>query len=467
MHPHGMQHPPRGPPTAQAAGPIPPPWGDSWSVPEAPDGSPSGGGGGGGGSGGGSSGAAVHQRQREMNLQQQNQHRQRRQQHQEQHVLQGQRHQRQEASSAGVVPPGGRGVGVVPSSPALSASSPLHAPKATPPTKPLSMSSSSPLQDSPGSATDMSSALANGELSAAARVFIPTNLSPAKPLTSSASGGTPGARRPGGGGGGVAPTTNANTSSTSSAAAAGLTPPRPPAVPGSGALRSSPVKAIGGGGGVGLPLTADTGLFGPSWGSMAAGMGASNSGNNAGSGVAVESGKKTGDASSGVNGRDVPDSSSAGGSLWGGVGLGVGGAVPSSAQAIWGGASLLETALTGGGSSSGAGADALSLLLPPAGGVEDSGVSGSGAGTGTGGGTGLDAFGLSSPWGVSAMPRDGTGGVGDDFAGALGASLGGLQLDDTDNVSVVGGGGKGRQHGDVFGAATGSHAEGRGGLSWG
>lgn len=228
------------------------------------------------------------------------------------------------------------------------------------------------------------------------------------------------------------------------------------------------MKTIGGGGGLGLPLTGDTGLFGPSWGSMAAGVGAGNSGNNAGSSGAVESSNKTGGASSGVNGGHVPDSSSTGGSLWGGVGLGVGGAVPRGAQAIWGGASLLETTLTGGGSSSSAGVDALSLLLPPAGGVEDSGLSGSGAGTGTGtgGGTGLDAFGLSSPWGVSAMPRDGTGGVGDDFAGALSASLGGLQLDDTDNVSVVGGG-KGRQQGDVFGAATGGNAEGHGGLSWG
>lgn len=301
-------------------------------------------------------------------------------------------------------------------------------------------SKSSSLPDSPASAADdISLAVQNGELSAAARIFVPTNLSPAKTLTSSASGGgTPG-RLPGPGSGGLA-----------AQAAAGATPPRLPATVGSSSpvLRSSPRNPGGGGGGLGLQL--GDGVFGTSWGSM-------------GSGVMGNNGSTSASAvdSLGLGGEtDAKGNGGTSSSLWGSLGMDMGvAAVPASGQAIWGSSPLLGPARPSGD----VGGDGLSLLLT------SSGQQASGVDVNTSMSSFSSPLDLSS-WGVgSSSGGQGVGAAsGNDFAGGLASTLGGLQLDEPDNVPSGKAGQKQQQQqpGGLFGA-RGDAAGSSSGLSWG
>ncbi|CAN0589826.1 unnamed protein product, partial [Ectocarpus sp. 12 AP-2014] len=245
----------------------------------------------------------------------------------------------------------------------------------------------------------------NGELSAAARVFVPTNISPAKPATSTG-GGTP-VSRPG-----ATAARSAGAGTPTAAARAGQTPPRPPAAASgsSPGLRPSPGKGGGVGPGLGLPL-ADV-AFGSSWGSMGGGGGVKNASSDA-----------------------ADDGGGGGGSnLWGSLGIDVGGAgVPPSGQAIWGSSSLLDSVGgdgAGAGSGSGGGGaiagDGLSLLLGPSNGSTVQAPADA---------TSLPPFSSSSPldlasWGVGG--RGGAGALaGDEFVGGLASSLSGLSMDDS------------------------------------
>ncbi|CAM9580865.1 unnamed protein product [Ectocarpus fasciculatus] len=305
--------------------------------------------------------------------------------------------------------------------PAAASASPAQAPAPAPvpqhaaaPRTP-SLTSSSP--GSPGDADDISLAMQNGELSAAARVFVPTNISPAKPPTSTGAGGTP-VSRPGAAAAAAARSAGAGTPTTA-AARAGQTPPRPP-VAASGSspgLRPSPGKGGGVGAGLGLPL-ADV-AFGSSWGSMGGG---------GGGGVKNTSSDAADDGGGGGGG---------GSNLWGSLGIDVGGAgVPASGQAIWGSSSLLDSVGGDGGGSGGGGAiagDGLSLLLGPSNGSTVQAPVDA---------TSLPPFSSSSPldlasWGVGG--RAGAGALaGDEFVGGLASSLSGLSMDDSAS-GVLGG----------------------------
>lgn len=185
------------------------------------------------------------------------------------------------------------------------------------------------------------------------------------------------------------------------------------------------------------------------------------------SGVGKAGATSATDAVAGLTG----DEDSSGGSLWGGVGLGVSGGsrtgtVPPSGQAIWGSSSLLDSALSvGTGAGSGSSDGALSsLLLPPA--SSTSAVDSS---------TLPFPSALDLSWDVSdALTRGNSGNGagasvelgGDDFAGSLGASLGGLQLDEPDNMPLGSKAGQDLQPEprDLFGATS---TDTGAGLSWG
>ncbi|CAM9276296.1 unnamed protein product [Hapterophycus canaliculatus] len=250
----------------------------------------------------------------------------------------------------------------------------------------------------------------NGELSAAARVFVPTSISPAKPLPN------------GGGSGGSTPVRPLGA--TRPAASAAATPPRPPAtaIGSSPVLRSPPGKAGGRGVGPGLGLPLPDVAFGSSWGSMGGGGGGAG---NAASSSAADATEDGGGGGGGGGGSS---------NVWGSLGIDVGGAgVPASGQAIWGGSSLLDSVAGGGGGGSSASAgDGVSLLLAPSTGsaVQAPGDAAS-----------LPSFSSSSPldlssWGVgggggSGAGRQGGGGAAladDEFVGGLASSLPGLSI---------------------------------------
>lgn len=389
QHPHPQHHQHRGGASAPPPG-APVPWGDPWGAgsggprPNAPD----------VGDGPAASPGGLAQQQQQRRRQQQ------------QH-LQQQQQQRPEVtaavstvSSQAAVAASTRAA-AAPPAPAQQAKTTATVATAPAPRTP-SLTSSVP--GSPGDADDFSLAMQNGELSAAARVFVPTNISPAKPsLNGIASGGSTPVSRSG-----------------AAARAAGPTPPRPLPAVASGSspgLRSSPVKGAGGGAGsLGLPLA--DGVFGPSWGGI--------------SGVGAGTNNGT---SSGADASDDGGSSS---NLWGSLGIDVGGTgVPASGQAIWGSSSLLDS-VGGGGGGGGGGAsagDGVSLLLAPStGSAVQAPVDA----------TSLPSFNSSSALDLSSWDVGGGGvrGAGADAlagnVGGLSSSLSGLSMDDSAN-NLVGG----------------------------
>lgn len=208
-----------------------------------------------------------------------------------------------------------------------------------------------------------------------------------------------------------------------------------------------------------------------------------------GSGGGVGNGNATSTSDAGGAGLAGDADSGGSNSLWGSVGLGVGGtsrtgAVPASGQAIWGANSLLDGldgALSGGGGGgvgAGGGEGSLSsLLLPPGSSAGTSAVEGSSSIQFSSAPLDLSSWGVSSG---SAGRAGGSGAVdlaGEDFAGGLSVSLGGLQLDEPDTVAPLGGTAASQQpqrqqhqhqhQRNLFGA-TGSDSGGAaGGLSWG
>ncbi|CAM9419326.1 unnamed protein product [Pylaiella littoralis] len=390
QHSHQQHHQHRGGPSAPPSG-APVPWGDSWgaggggprpNAPEVVDGPAA------------SPRALAQQQQQQANNMQQQQRR-RQPQQQQQHQQQQQQHQQHRPEvTAAASTVSTLATAVAPTraaaAPAPAAPAPAPAQQATTmvttttPRQTPSLPSAVP--GSSGDADDISLAMQNGELSAAARVFVPTNISPAKPPSKGvASGGSTPVGRSG---------------------AAGATPPRPPPAAALGSspalLRSSPTKGAGGGAGGSLGLPLADGVFGPSWGGMGGVGGSANKG-----------ASSRADAS-----EDGGGSSSS--NLWGSLGIDVGGAgVPASGQAIWGSSSLLDSVGGGGGGGSSAG-DGVSLLLAPSTGSAVQAPVDAAS---------LPSFSSSSPLDLSSwdvVGGGGGGGVRGASAGALAGDVGGL-----------------------------------------
>lgn len=425
IHPHNLQNHHRqrhhdGVASSQSVG-GPVPWADTWGMVSSPGqvglvGAPEG------------SISAAHLEFA---------HHQQRQRSHSEHLHHQHHDQRQRQISASAIPAAdsASAAGVMGSF--AEATSTPRAPVAEPASKPSR--SPPPMSDSPGSPTDITLALQNGELSAAARVFVPTNISPAKPPTLSSSVSDTSDCRSGAGAGGV-----------TGGAMSEVTSPRPTLVASrSPGLRSSPES--GGRGSLGLPLGGNA--FGASWGVMGdVGTGAVGAGSAKMSSPSANSAARS-------NGEAKVGSSS----LWGSLGMTTGAsAVPPSGKAIWGTGPLLESSLSLGGDAKNG--DSLSLLLAPA--------TGSGEQAPADRASSAASITFSSPlalssWGVDSGAEAAGAVAGDEFVSGLGVSLGGLRLDDADTDFAEGKAGQQLPQRNLFGAKSNEAAGVEGELSWG
>lgn len=366
-------------------------------------------------------------------------HHQQRQRSHSEHLHHHHHDQRQRQISASSIPPADPATAAGVMGSFIEATSTPRAPVTEPSSKPSR--SPPPVSDSPGSSTDITLALQNGELSAAARVFVPTNISPAKPPTLSSSKSDTSDSRSGAGAGGI-----------TGGAMSQVTSPRPTLVTSrSPVLRSSPENGGSGSGSLGLPLRGNA--FGASWGVMG----------DVGTGAVGAGSAKTSSPSANSAARSNGEVKVGSSSLWGSLGMTAGtSAVPPSGQAIWGTGPLLESSLS---TSSGAkNSDSLSLLLAPA--------TASGEQAPADRASSAASISFSPPlalssWGVDSG-AEATGTLaGDEFVSGLGMSLGGLRLDDADTDFA---GGKTRQQlpkRNLFGAKSNGAAGIEGELSWG